>query len=83
MQKQLFSVRDITADVYASPFTSTNKMTATRDFAHACRDPQSQLSKNPEDFQLFLVGVFDDDLGIITGQAPELICNATQFQQGD
>lgn len=79
MQKLLFSVRDIAADVYAPPFTSQNKMTAMRDFGHACRDPQSNLSRNPEDYQLFIVGTFDEDLGIIVSQSPELVANATQF----
>lgn len=81
MNKVICSVRDITADVYANPFTSQNAQTAMRDFAHACRDENSQLFKNPEDFQLFQLGTFDDDLGVIVGHEPKLIANATQFQK--
>jgi len=79
MQKVICSVRDLAAGVYSAPFTSQNSGTAMRDFAHACKDANSQLSKNPEDFQLFIVGQFDDELGILTPQAPSLLANATQF----
>lgn len=83
MQKFIFSVRDIAADVYSNPFTSQNQLTATRDFAHACSDPNSSLSKNPEDFQLYQLGTFDDELGVLEGHQPKLVANATQFQKGD
>lgn len=83
MHKLIFSVRDVAADVYASPFTSQNAQTAMRDFGHACRDQNSQLSKNPEDFQLFQLGSFDDDLGVIVAHEPRLIANATQFVKGE
>jgi len=83
MQKVICSVRDITADVFSAPFTSANTLTATRDFAHACADPNSQLFKNPEDFQLYLVGEFDDDTGVLTGKTAQLIANATQFVKGE
>lgn len=79
MKKVICSVRDSAADVYASPFTSQNINTAMRDFAHACRDQQSQLSKNPEDFALYLLGEFEDDTGILIPVAPKLVANATQF----
>lgn len=79
MQKLIFAVRDITADVFAAPFVSQNRNTAMRDFGHACQDVQSQLSKSPEDYQLFFLGTFDDDLGSIAGVKPELVANATQF----
>jgi len=83
MQKVMCSVRDIAADVFSAPFTSQNTQTAMRDFAHATRDPESQLCKNPEDFQLYQVATFDDDLGIVVGITPQLICNATQFVKGE
>lgn len=82
MQKFIFSVRDIAADVYSNPFTSSNQQTATRDFAHACMDPASALSKNPEDFQLYQLGSFDDELGVLEGHQPKLVANATQFVKG-
>lgn len=79
--KIICSVRDITADTYAAPFTSINAGTALRDFGHACRDPESQLAKSPAEFQLFTVGEFDDSTGTIVPHAPRLLANATQFAQ--
>jgi len=83
MHKVICSVRDIAANVYAAPFTSQNIQTALRDFGHACRDPNSALSRNPEDFTLYVIGTFDDDLGVIEPCAAEPIANATQFVKGD
>lgn len=83
MLKIICCVRDIAADVYANPFASQNAQTALRDFGHACRDENSQLCKNPEDFQLFQVAIFDDSIGVITGHEPKLIANATQFAKGE
>lgn len=83
MVKLICAVRDIAADVYSNPFVALNRNTAMRDFSHACRDENSQLFKNPEDFQLYVLGSFEDDTGVIVGVAPELVCNATQFSKGE
>jgi len=79
MIKIVCAVRDLRADVYANPFVSQNVGTAMRDFSHACIDPQSQLSKSPEDYMLFKIGEYDDELGIIIPTEIQLIANATQF----
>jgi hypothetical protein len=79
MLKLICSVRDVVANVYSNPFTSHNQGTALRDFASACRDPESQLSKSPDGYMLYSLGTFDDDTGAIRPHDPALLANATQF----
>lgn len=79
MKKVICSVRDLTANVFALPFTSHNEGTATRDFAHAVNDPQSALNKSPSEFSLYHIGHFDDDTGLVTAVGPTLLCHASDF----
>lgn len=80
MIKYLYSVRDIKAQTFCTPFVSLNDMTAKRDFAHACMDQTSQLFKSPEDFSLALVGSFEDDSGEVEAIRPTFLCNAIDYQ---
>lgn len=77
---QLFSVLDKLAGVYGLPFCAKNQALAVRDFAHACRDSQSGLHRNPSDYSLWLVGEFDDQTGQVLGQSKlTFVADATQF----
>lgn len=70
MTKKMFSVYDIKAAVFSSPFTSIRNETAIRDFTNACNDPDSMLSKNPGDYHLYELAEFDDYTGVITPISP-------------
>jgi len=70
MIKKMFSVFDIKAAVFSSPFVSIRNETAIRDFNNACADPDSMLSKNPGDYSLYELGEFDDTTGFITPANP-------------
>jgi len=61
MVKQIYSVFDAKAQTYSHPFYAPNEQIAIRDFTRACRDPQLDLSKFPEDFSLQHLGTFDDE----------------------
>lgn len=59
----VLSVRDRSADVYGQPFYSASIGGSIRSFADEINrpDPQNMLNKHPEDFDLFELGVFDDN----------------------
>ncbi len=63
MIKQIYSVFDAKAQTYSNPFYSPNEQIAVRDFTRACRDPNLDLSKFPEDFSLQHLGSFNDENG--------------------
>lgn len=73
MKLNLYSVRDTVAGAFCRPFAAPNNGLAIRDFDFAARDPESQISKTPQDYCLFLVGSFDEETGVITAQTPELL----------
>lgn len=60
MKKAILSVHDEVSQCFANPFFSTNVGTGIRDFMNACRDENTQLGRNPQDFNLYHLGDFDD-----------------------
>lgn len=63
MIKFIYSVYDSKARTFSNPFVSMRQEMAIRDFTQAARDPQSQISNFPEDYTLFEMGEFDDEIG--------------------
>lgn len=69
MKLKAFSVFDVKVDAFMPPFFQPTNGSALRHFADAVNDPQSQLSRHPEDYKLCCVGEFDDATGLITPPA--------------
>lgn len=63
---QIFAVFDKKAVAFANPFFYHQKGQALRGFEDAVNDPQSPLSKHPEDFSLWHIGEWNDITGVIT-----------------
>lgn len=63
MEKNLYSVFDRKAHVFANPFYSINDATAERVFISACRDDGNDIGMFPSDYALYFVGTFDDETG--------------------
>lgn len=84
MQKLLCTVLDSKSAIYSAPFSSINRQTAMRDFAHAAQEPNSQMAKFPEDFRLYALGSFDDNTGQITMfDSPEYLIAALDFHKDE
>lgn len=63
MQLRIFSIRDLKAEAFNTPFFQHTVGQALRAFEDLARDPQSVVSRHPEDFALFQLGVFEDSTG--------------------
>jgi len=73
----LFSTFDRKAEVFARPFCERSTTSAMRAFSAAVQHPESgALHEYPEDFDLYLIGTFDDDDGSIEVNGLHLIANA-------
>lgn len=72
----IYSVYDSKVASFLTPFFSKNNATATRAFARAAGNPQSDIGAFPADFTLFKIGTFSELCGIIseTGMH-ETLCN--------
>jgi len=65
MRYKVLSIRDRAIDSYGYPFFSASVGGAVRSFSDEVNRPgeNNQLRKHPEDFDLFLLGEFDDQTG--------------------
>lgn len=66
MITKMFAVYDSKAQVYGTPFCMGTIGLALRAFTDLAKDPQSTVSKYPQDFSLFQVGEYDDQLGQVS-----------------
>lgn len=73
----VYSIRDLVADTYGQLITYPNQASALRDFTAAVRNPDTQLSKFPADFDLVQLGEYDQTSGYLTPCAPVVVCHAT------
>jgi len=66
MIMHVLCVRDRKTDSYGAPFVALHVNGATRDFANAINDREdksNKFAKNPEDYDLYLLGAYDDSSG--------------------
>lgn len=66
MKLRIFSIFDSKLDAFAAPFFMSTIGQATRAFTDEASNPQSSLSKHPEDYTLFELGEFDDQNAAFT-----------------
>lgn len=62
MIHQVFAVYDSKAKAYAQPFFQHSVPIAQRAFGAAVNDPALLLCKYPEDYTLFHIGTYDDEI---------------------
>lgn len=65
MRYKILAVRDRAIDAFGQPFFSVSVGGAIRGFTDEINRPaeNNQLNKHPEDFDLYLLGEFDDSNG--------------------
>ncbi len=65
MLQYVISVKDRAADIFNRPFFVPHRNVAIRDFTDEVnrKADDNQLSKHPDDFDLYLLGQFDDNTG--------------------
>ena len=83
MKLNICSVKDRAADAYGRPMFVPSLGVAIRSFTDEINrnDPESQLFNHPDDFDLFDLGVFDDNNGLFTlHDQPNLLCLGKQVK---
>lgn len=66
------SIFDTAARAYAQPFYAPAQAVAVRGVKDMLSG-DNQLAKHPEDFELYCIGTFDDNEGVIVPCSPELV----------
>lgn len=81
MNLEMYSVFDVKAQAFGTPFAMQNDALAVRAFAEHCQNEEEMFFKYPEDFQLYRVGNFNQRTGETEGYKPELITTAIEQVQ--
>ena len=83
MKQSVYTVRDDVAETFCLPYVCMNDGVAVRAFYHGCKDPGSMISKSPGDYALYVIGVFDDDTGVIVPEVPRMLVRGSVMEQGE
>lgn len=79
---QIFTVNDVKAGAYMTPFFSRNRNTAIRDLQTAVNDPEHMFHKHPEDYTLFWLGEFTLETAHMSAGVPEQIARCMDLMSG-
>jgi hypothetical protein len=74
----LFSVKDKVSDTFGKILEQNNNAEAMRSFSDIVKNPESVISKHPQDYDLYLVGTFDTSSGI-TDQIITCLANGADY----
>lgn len=77
---KLYAVRDIKVG-FMAPVAQQNDSVAIRSFDTAVRQSREDLGVHPEDFDLWLVGSFDTDTGLVHSQQPQQIYSGVDVRK--
>lgn len=69
----MYAIFDVKAEIYTIPFFLHHDAPAIRAFKNMINDKEHQFSKNPEDYSLAKLGMFDDNTGELLGDYIKLI----------
>lgn len=68
---KIYGVFDVKADAFLHIMVLNTNGQATRGFADVVNDPNSQVSRHPEDYKLMVLADFDESSGRISPKDPE------------
>jgi hypothetical protein len=80
--KQMFSLYDNVSELYEAPFVDINKGSAMRRIDDLMTsNPNSPYTKFPDNFELYLVGLWNDKTGYIFCDQAEPVIKLTEIQK--
>lgn len=68
----LVSVYDKKAQTFSAPFSAINEQVAIRQFGDVVRDTNTAICAHPEDYQLFKMAEFRENIGIVSNEGEGL-----------
>lgn len=80
MKFKIFSIYDSKAETYNTPIFLATEGQAIRMYDDMIQKEDSEISKHPEDYTLFVLGEFDSDVGsVISLNTPKSLGVAVEF----
>lgn len=84
MKKVILCVKDTAARVFGTPFVvqaAAQGVRGLRDEVNSS-EAKSDLARHPDDFELYEIGSFDEDSGLIEATPePILVCRAKDLRE--
>lgn len=77
--KHIYAVKDLAVQGFGMPFFVRAKGEALRSFQDEVNgrgQPNSAIQAHPEDYELYSIGHYEEEIGTITATHPELIARA-------
>ena len=81
MSQFLYSIRDVKADCYSSPFVARSDGEAMRAVMQSL-NAENQLTVFPDDFTLFRIGTWFEDAGLIESVSPQFVAHMSSLIPG-
>lgn len=75
----IIAVRDRQLDAFMRPFVAQSNGQAVRSFRDEINRAGSELNAHPEDYELYLLGTFEETTGEILATKPQQIAIATNL----
>lgn len=75
------TIRDSAAGVYHAPIFVPALGLGERWFRDECSNPQTDLFKHVEDYELWLIGSYDNDTAELVAHTPRLLMRGVDVQR--
>lgn len=80
--KVIVALKDTAARVFGTPFfvqATAQAVRSLRDEVNS-KESTSDVNRHPDDFELYMVGEFDEDSGVVTSIEPRLVSRAKDLR---
>lgn len=79
MKLKMYCVHDVKAQAYITPWFMPTEGMAKRTFSDCANDVNHQFGRNPQDYTLFYLGEFDQQIGKFYPVTPESLGSAVEY----
>jgi len=83
MLHKIFTIHDSKAGAYLPPFILPREEMARRTFGDCINSPDHQFGNHPDDYTLFCLGVFDDEIAQYQLDTPKSLGNGLEYVRTD
>lgn len=77
----IVAVRDLATETFGRPFVVHHPRQAIRSFTDEVNNPESEVCRHAEDYELYQLGTFEDSSGELTSDITRLV-RATDLKKG-
>lgn len=78
---KICTVKDLAIEAYGRPIFVRHINEALRSFRDEAMDKSTALAKHPDDYELYLIGDYDENTGEITPITPTRLARGGDFDQ--